>query len=97
MQGAVEKRRTTLANKKAEKATANPADPNATGQTTESGSAGTSDPATPVSMPGQGLLALPQGPILLQAPAHPQGILQQPPFVYAMPPGAPPGSMEYRY
>ncbi|KAK4135936.1 hypothetical protein BT67DRAFT_376302 [Trichocladium antarcticum] len=97
MQGAVEKRRTTLANKKAEKASTNPADA-ATGQTTDSGSAGTSDPATPVSSAGQGLLALPPGPILRQAPPQPQNILQQPPpFVYAMPPGAPHGSMEYHY
>lgn len=99
MQGAVEKRRTTLANKKAEKAAGNPnadgSDPNGMGQMTDSGSAGPSDPTTPASMhgqPGSGLLALPQGPpMMLQHPPPHQGFLQQPSYLYAMPHGPPPG------
>ncbi|KAL2139011.1 hypothetical protein VTI28DRAFT_5892 [Corynascus sepedonium] len=99
MQGAVEKRRTTLAIKKAEKAAGNlnqeTSDPNSTSQMTDSGSAGPSDPTTPASMhgqPGTGLLALPQGPpMMLQHPPPPQNFLQQPPYPYAMPPGPPPG------
>ncbi|KAK3299760.1 uncharacterized protein B0H64DRAFT_379090 [Chaetomium fimeti] len=106
MQGAVEKRRTTLANKKAEKAAGNPnadgSDPNGMGQMTDSGSAGPSDPTTPASMhgqPGSGLLALPQGPpMMLQHPQPHPGFLQQPSYLYAMPhgpppPGPPPGPM----
>ncbi|EAQ93855.1 hypothetical protein CHGG_02090 [Chaetomium globosum CBS 148.51] len=99
MQGAVEKRRTTLANKKAEKAATNPnadgGDANGMGQMTDSGSAGPSDPTTPASMhgqPGSGLLALPQGPpMMLQHPPPHQGFLQQPSYLYAMPHGPPPG------
>jgi hypothetical protein len=108
MQGAVEKRRTTLAIKKAEKA-ANGSMADDWGQT-DSGSAGPSDPTTPASVHGSGLLALPQGhPVLLPAPAppapppphhpqhqpqpQPQGFLQQPPpYHYTLPPG-PPGPM----
>lgn len=101
MQGAVEKRRTTLAIKKAEKAAGNPdgSEPNAMGQATDSGSAGPSGPTTPASMhgqPGSGLLALPQGPpMMLHHPPPPQGFLQQPPYPYAMPPGphGPPGPL----
>ncbi|AEO59525.1 hypothetical protein MYCTH_2307901 [Thermothelomyces thermophilus ATCC 42464] len=94
MQGAVEKRRTTLAIKKAEKAASNlnhdTSDANATNQTTDSGSAGPSNPATPASMhgqPGSGLLALPQGPpMMLPHPPPPQGFLHQPSYPYSMPP-----------
>ncbi|KXX76800.1 hypothetical protein MMYC01_205456 [Madurella mycetomatis] len=96
MQGAVEKRRTTLANKKAEKAANSTAsgavDPNIPGQTTEPGSAAPLGPTTPTAMSGQsGPLALPQGPRPLQAPPQPQGILQQPPISYTISPGGPPG------
>ena len=93
MQGAVEKRRTTLANKKAEKAASTPVDASVAGQTTDSGSVGPSDPATPVSLPGSlpgqpGPLAMPQeGHVLLQVPPQPQGMFQQSPFGYAMSPG----------
>jgi hypothetical protein len=98
MQGAVEKRRTTLAIKKAEKAAggsqADGTELNAMGHMTDSGSAGPSDPTTPASMHGQsvsGLLAPPQGlpqgpPMLLQPQQPPQGFLQQP-YSYAMPQG----------
>ena len=98
MQGAVEKRRTTLAIKKAEKAAGSSvgpdgADSNAMGQMTDSGSAGPSDPTTPASMhgqPGSGLLALPQvPPMMLQPPQPHQGFLQQPLYPYGMPPGPP--------
>ncbi|KAG7293673.1 hypothetical protein NEMBOFW57_003728 [Staphylotrichum longicolle] len=95
MQGAVEKRRTTLAIKKAEKAAGNggPEDSEvgAMGQMTDSGSAGPSDPTTPASMygqPGPGPLAFPQGPAMpMPLAPPPQGYLQQPPYPYAMPPG----------
>lgn len=94
MQGAVEKRRTTLAIKKAEKAAGgSQADGTelAMGHMTDSGSAGASDPTTPASMHGQpvsGLLAPPQGlpqgpPMMMQPQQPPQGFLQQP-YSYAM-------------
>ncbi|KAL2150908.1 hypothetical protein VTH82DRAFT_6006 [Thermothelomyces myriococcoides] len=99
MQGAVEKRRTTLAIKKAEKAAnslnQDTSDANASNQpATDPGSAGTSNPTTPASVhgqPGSGLLALPQGPpMMMPHPPPPQGFLQQPPYPYSMPP-PPPG------
>lgn len=70
MQGAVEKRRTTLANKKAEKAATTPtgtslSDSNPMGagfMTTDPNSAGPSGPATPVSMHGQPPSAFPAPP-----------------------------------
>ncbi|KAL2157135.1 hypothetical protein VTH06DRAFT_6423 [Thermothelomyces fergusii] len=97
MQGAVEKRRTTLAIKKAEKAANSlnhdTSEANTTNQTTDPGSAGPSNPTTPASMrgqPGSGLLALPQGPpMMLPHPPPPQSFLQQPSYTYSMPP--PPG------
>ncbi|SPQ17622.1 5ca77c6a-6cc6-499f-958a-04fdca8e8adc [Thermothielavioides terrestris] len=109
MQGAVEKRRNTLANKKAEKAASStnsttpaPADQNTTTQATDASSAGRSGTATPASMHGlgPGPLALPQGPppppppVLLQ-PAQPhQGYLQQPPpYPYPFGPTGPSGRM----
>lgn len=101
MQGAVAKRRTTLAIKKAEKAAGNgnpdSADPNemgGMGHMTDMESAGPSDPTTPASMygpppPGPGPLAHPQGPPMMLQPAPPpQGFLQHPPYQqYGMPPG----------
>ncbi|KAK4129821.1 hypothetical protein N657DRAFT_653093 [Parathielavia appendiculata] len=105
MQGAVEKRRNTLASKKAEKASANGslppegADAVAVGQTDSGpGSAGPSGPTTPASMHSQsgsgsaGLLALPKAhPVILPAPVPhpPQAYLQQPPPPY--PYALPPG------
>ncbi|KAK3693441.1 hypothetical protein B0T22DRAFT_40436 [Podospora appendiculata] len=82
MQGAVEKRRTTLANKKAEKAAGNPngADPNGLGgQPSDTGSAGPSAPGTPSMMPNQsGLLPFPPAPHQqLQPLQQPQHLVHQ--------------------
>jgi hypothetical protein len=100
MQGAVEKRRATLASKKAEKAQGSTtgvsggADSNDSGQATEPNSASPSGPTTPASMTaGQtiGSLALPQGPQQAQqqqqqqqAPVQSQAILQQPSLAYTL-------------
>lgn len=104
MQGAVEKRRTTLANKKAERAassnlnastadTTNSAAAN-TGQA--AGSAAPSGSTTPASLAGRpGSLPPIQDSVPLQSTAgqssHSAGILQQPPAGYALPPGGPSG------
>ncbi|KAK3335263.1 hypothetical protein B0T19DRAFT_351418 [Cercophora scortea] len=82
MQGAVEKRRTTLANKKAEKAAGNSngADPNGMGgQPSDTGSAGPSTPGTPSMMPNQsGLVAFPPPPHQqLQPLQQPQHLVHQ--------------------
>ncbi|KAL2022087.1 hypothetical protein VTK56DRAFT_6131 [Thermocarpiscus australiensis] len=87
MQRAVEKRRTTLANKKAEKAASKEAsisaDPNASGQTTEPNSAGPTAPTTPVVAVSDqsGPFAVPQDAQQPQPADQPQGVLQQPPLV----------------
>ncbi|KAK4215234.1 hypothetical protein QBC37DRAFT_128769 [Rhypophila decipiens] len=82
MKGAVEKRRTTLANKKAEKAAGSPAsnsaDPSLAGRTPDPSSAGPSAPATPALLPTQsGPLAFPPPSQGFQHLPHMQQPVQQ--------------------
>lgn len=75
MKGAVEKRRTTLANKKAEKAASsasNSADPSLAGRTPDPNSAGPSAPNTPALLPTQ------IGPLAFPPPSQSYQPLQQP-------------------
>ncbi|KAK4444162.1 hypothetical protein QBC34DRAFT_415792 [Podospora aff. communis PSN243] len=91
MQGAVEKRRTTLANKKAEKAagtpTANNSDSGAPGSA--GGSASGTPTPIPMPMPGPGPLAMPGQGQPIQ-PLQPHGLLPPQGMVYYGPPGVGP-------
>ncbi|KAK3392881.1 hypothetical protein B0H63DRAFT_443176 [Podospora didyma] len=96
MQSAVEKRRTTLANKKAEKVTPGPGfggtEPNAVGYMTDPGSAGASAPTTPGLAPSQpGALAFPPQlpPPHMQSLQQPQHLQHPQPLAYPAP--RPPG------
>ncbi|KAK0630296.1 hypothetical protein B0T17DRAFT_218053 [Bombardia bombarda] len=83
MQGAVEKRRTTLAIKKAEKAAGTPNGADMNVQTLDPSSAGASAPNTPSLHPTlPGPLAFPQLPHNLQPLQPPQLLLQKQPMPY---------------
>ncbi|KAK0657967.1 hypothetical protein B0T16DRAFT_489004 [Cercophora newfieldiana] len=97
MQGAVEKRRTTLANKKAEKAavtpTANNSDSGAPGHMTDPGSTGASASGTPtpipMPMPMPGPLAMPGQNQPIQPLQQPHGLLPPQGMVGYYPHGGP--------
>ena len=96
MQGAVEKRRTTLANKKAEKAAGTPTNngDGAAGNMTDPGSAGASASGTPtpvpIPLPPQGSLAMPGQNQHIQPLPQPHGLLPPPGMMGYYPPSANP-------
>jgi len=74
MQGAVEKRRNTLANKKAEKAATGNSDASGAGHNTDPGSAGASASGTPTPVP----IPNPSGPLAMPGQNQPIQPLQSP-------------------